>query len=64
LIEKRKAIISDIGYLSLRLKHSLQPSYIQKYKDIAQFLKAQDNIFLLGKGTANFVNEFVADKFC
>ena len=64
LVEKRKAIISDIGYLSLRLKHSLQPAYIQKYKDIAQFLKGQDNIFILAKGTALYVGEFTAQKFC
>ena len=39
IIEARKAIVSDIGYLSLRLKHSLQPSYLEKYKTIAGFLK-------------------------
>lgn len=38
-MEQRKQIIHDIGYLSLQLKHSLQPNFIEKYKTIAQFLK-------------------------
>lgn len=61
--EIRKQLISDIGYLSLRLKHTLQQSFIAQYKEIAQFLKKQDNIFLLSKGTGSIVSEFVAYKF-
>lgn len=61
--EIRKNLITDIGYLSLRLKHTLQQSFIEKYKKIAQFLKKQDNIFLLSKGTASFVCEYAAYKF-
>ena len=49
--------------LSLRMKHSLQPTYIEKYKEIAQMLKKQENIFLLSKGTGAFVSEFIAYKF-
>lgn len=29
IIEMRKSIVADIGYLSLRLKHGLQPSYME-----------------------------------
>lgn len=56
-------MISDIGYLSLRLKHTLQPSFIKIYKDIAQFMKNQENLFILSKGAANFVSTFAAFKF-
>lgn len=63
LCEIRKHLISDIGYLSLRCKHTLQQSFIQQYKVIAQFLKKQDNIFILSKGTGLFVSEFISYKF-
>ena len=46
------------------MKQTLQPSYLAKYKAIAQFLKGQDNIFLLAKGLGHFVADFVAQKFC
>ena len=39
IVEERKKIIADIGCLSLVLKHSLQSSFIEKYKEIAKFLK-------------------------
>lgn len=39
LIDKRKQLIADIGYLSLRMKHSMQPSFIEKYKKLAEYLK-------------------------
>ena len=61
--EERQHLISDIGYLSLRLKQTIQPSYIQIYKDVATFLKGQDNIFILSKGTASFIAEYIANKF-
>lgn len=60
IIEARQAIVSDIGYLSLRLKHSLQQSYHEKYKQIANFLKNQDNLFVLAKGTGIFVADYVS----
>ena len=63
ILERRKAIVSDIGYLSLRLKHSLQPAYIEKYKAIGKFLKAHDNLFVLAKGTGIFVADYVSQKF-
>jgi len=62
--DQRKQLIQDIGYLSLRMKQTLQPSYLAKYKAIAQFLKGQDNIFLLAKGLGHFVADFIAQKFC
>lgn len=61
--EERQHLISDIGYLSLRLKLTLQPKFIQQYKDIAAFLKTQDNLFILSKGTASFIAEYAAMKF-
>lgn len=45
------------------MKHSLQPSYIAKYKELAEVFKSQDNIFLLAKGTGSFVADFIAQKF-
>lgn len=62
--DQRKQLIQDIGYLSLRMKGTLQPSYLEKYKAIAQFLKGQDNIFLLAKGLGHYVADFIAQKFC
>lgn len=56
-------MVADIGYLSLRLKHSLQTSYHEKYKAIAAFLKNQDNLFVLSKGTGIFVADYVSQKF-
>ena len=29
IIDMRKAIVTDIGYLTLRLKHALQPQFIE-----------------------------------
>lgn len=49
--------------MSLRCKHTLQQSFIEQYKQIAQFLKKQDNIFILSKGTGLFVSEYAAYKF-
>lgn len=63
IIEDRKKIVQDIGYLSLRLKHCLQANYLAQYKEVAKFLKNQDNLFLLAKGTGVFVSDFAAQKF-
>jgi hypothetical protein len=60
IMELRKQIIQDIGYLSLRLKHTLQPSNLDLYKKVGAFLKGQENIFILSKGTGCFVGEFIA----
>jgi glucosamine--fructose-6-phosphate aminotransferase (isomerizing) len=45
------------------LKHSLQPSLIKQYKEIAEFFKTQDNIFMLAKGTGCIVSEYISQKF-
>ena len=63
IIEDRKSLVHDIGCLSLVLKHSLQGSYIEKYKEIAKFLKGQENLFILSKGAGCYVSDFVAQKF-
>lgn len=63
IIEERKKLVHDIGCLSLILKHSLQANFLAQYRDIARFLKTQDNLFILSKGTALFVSDFVAQKF-
>lgn len=63
MIDQRQQIVQDLGYLSLRLKHSIQPGSLDNYKKIANFFKTQDNIFLLSKGTGRFVADFIAQKF-
>ena len=63
ILSKRKQLISDIGYMSMQMKHSIQPQYIEIYKSIATFLKTQENIFILAKGTGSFIGEFIANKF-
>ena len=63
IIEDRKKLVADIGCLSLVLKHSLQGSYIEKYKEIAKFLKTQENLFILSKGAGCYVSDFCAEKF-
>lgn len=63
IIQKRKDLVEDIGHLGLRMKHSLQASSLEKYKEVAKFLKDQDNVFLLSKGRGVFVSEFAAYKF-
>lgn len=60
IIEDRKKLVQDIGCLSLVLKHSLQGSFIEKYKEIAKFLKGQDDLFILSKGAGVYVSDFVA----
>jgi len=45
------------------MKHSLQPGMLEKYREVAKFLKDQDNVFLLSKGRGVFVSEFAAYKF-
>lgn len=63
LLEERKRLVQDIGCLSLILKHSLQASFLAQYQEVASFLKTQDNLFILSKGTGLFVSDFVAQKF-
>jgi len=41
----------------------LQPKFIKIYKEMAEFFKQQENIFILAKGTGCFVSEFAACKF-
>ena len=63
IIEDRKTMVHDIGCLSLSMKYALQSSYIAKYKEIAKYLKTQENLFILSKGTGVYVSNFVAEKF-
>ena len=37
--------------------------YIAQYREIAEMLKTQQNIFMLGKGYGHLANNYMASKF-
>ena len=63
IIAKRKALIRDIELLPERVNLTLTEPYIEQYKQIAEVLKPQTNLFCLGKGTGNLICSYMAQKF-
>ncbi len=63
ILQKRKQLVNDLGLLSLRMRQTLQQTNMKQYQEIAEFLKGQDNIFLLAKGLGSFVADYIAQKF-
>ena len=61
--KKRKALIKDMEELSARIRPTLEDDYVETYKQIAEVLKDQQDIFLLGKGTGFFAVEYAGSKF-
>ena len=49
--------------LNIRLKQALNDSLLSKYKEVASFLKNHENLFILAKGTGNFVANYMSEKF-
>lgn len=46
-----------------RINKTLTDEYIELYKQIAEVLKPQQNIFCLGKGTGYLATSYMAQKF-
>lgn len=46
-----------------RINATLTDEYVELYKQIAEVLKPQQNLFCLGKGTGNFTMSYMAQKF-
>mmetsp|Transcript_23491 Transcript_23491/g.31479 ORF Transcript_23491/g.31479 Transcript_23491/m.31479 type:complete len:145 (-) Transcript_23491:382-816(-) len=63
LKRKRKALIRDIELMPERVNMALTDEYIEMYKQIAEMLKTQQNLFCLGKGTGFLVCDYIAQKF-
>ena len=47
----------------MRLKHSLTEPILEKYKNVAAFLRDHENLFILGRGTGVFVANYMSEKF-
>ena len=60
---RRKNLIKDIEMLPERINASLTDEYIELFKQIAEVLKPQQNLFCLGKGTGNLAVSYMAQKF-
>lgn len=60
---RRKALIHDIEMLPERINMTLTDEYIVIYKQIAEVLKHQQNLFCLGKGTGYLATSYMAQKF-
>lgn len=61
--QRRKALVEDIELLPERINMTLTDEYIELYKQIAEVLKPQQNLFCLGKGTGNLAVSYMAQKF-
>ena len=61
--KKRQILIRDIAGISSRIQHTLRGDYIDNYKKIAEFLKEQNNLFILGKGVGLLAATYVSAKF-
>ena len=61
--QRRKALVEDIELLPERINMTLTYEYIELYKQIAEVLKPQQNLFCLGKGTGNLAVSYMAQKF-
>ena len=61
--QRRKALVEDIELLPERINMALTDEYIELYKQIAEVLKPQQNLFCLGKGTGNLAVSYMAQKF-
>ena len=60
---KRKELVSDIEDLTSKIRETLDDDYIELYKKIAEALKNQQDLFILGKGTGFMAAEYAASKF-
>jgi glucosamine--fructose-6-phosphate aminotransferase (isomerizing) len=49
--------------LNMRLKQALTEPVLQKYREVGEFLKNHENLFILGRGTGVFVCNYMAEKF-
>jgi len=63
LKQKRKELVNDIEELPHRIRNTFEDDYLELYQKIAEKLKTQQNLFLLGKGTGFFAANYVAQKF-
>ena len=61
--KKRQDLIRDISGLSSKLQHTMKGEYLDTYKEIGEFLKDQQNLFILGKGVGFHAGNYVASKF-
>jgi glucosamine 6-phosphate synthetase-like amidotransferase/phosphosugar isomerase protein len=60
---KRKALVKDIEKISGYINRTLEDDYIELYQGIAEALKGQTNLFLLGKGAGFFAANYMSQKF-
>ena len=60
---KRQALINDIEELPQRIRNTFEDEYIELYKEIAEKLKNQQDLFLLGKGAGFFAANYASSKF-
>jgi len=61
---RRQALVQQIEQLPEILEHLLNDLECnQQYSKISKVLKNQQNLFILAKGSGNFVGNFMAQKF-
>jgi len=60
---RRQELIRDISGLSSKFQHTMKAEYLDTYKEIGEFLKSQQNLFILGKGVGFHAGNYVASKF-
>jgi len=61
--KRRNALLKDIEMLPERVNMALSDEHIETYRNIAEMLKTQQNLFCLGKGTGFLVCNYIAQKF-
>lgn len=60
---KRQKLISDIEDLPQNIRNTFEDDYLEIYQAIAEKLKGQQDMFILGKGTGFFAANYVSQKF-
>lgn len=60
---KRKSLIRDIEMLPERINMTLTDEYLEIYKQVAEVLKDQRDMFMLAKGTGFLTQNYMAGKF-
>ena len=60
---RRKNLIRDIEMLPERINMTLTDEYLEIYKQVAEVLKDQRDMFMLAKGTGFLAQNYMAGKF-